>query len=189
MGAELGECFYEIWQEVARLHSKWAEYKYLYGDSEERIALLNTSASSFFKIVQDMFWESTMVQLCRLTDPPKSYGKRNLTVQLFSDLVEDAIKSETDILVVEAKQSTKFCRDWRNRRIAHRDLSLYTDEACDPLEKASVRKVNEAMLAIVKVINKLEDHYENKSTYFDTGNPIAGATSLIYILENDARSN
>lgn len=184
MGRDLGESFYEVWQEVARLHSKWSEYKFLYGDSEERINLLNKSASSFFRIVQDMFWESTLIQLCRLTDPPKSSGKRNLTISLFNELVEDSIKMETSNLVDKAKEKTKFCRDWRNRRIAHRDLSLYTNQECLPLEKANIRKVDEAMGAIVNVINKLEKHYENTYTSFNAGGPIAGASSLTYILEN-----
>jgi hypothetical protein len=184
MGRELGEAFYEIWQETARLHSKWTEYKDLYDHNEEQIDLLNNTASSFFRIVQDMFWESVMLQLCRLTDPAKSAGKRNLSIQSLSTLVDNSIKTELDCVIQSAVESTSFCRDWRNRRIAHRDLDLSTGKECVPLETVNTKKVDAAITEIVLTVNYVHKYYEDTTTLFRVGSLLGGAKCLIYKLEN-----
>ncbi len=184
MGRELGEMFYEIWQKTARLHSKWTEYKDLYGRSEEQIDLLNNTASSFFRIVQDMFWESVMLQLCRLTDPAKSAGKRNLSIQSFSTLVDKSIKIEMDSIIQKAIESTSFCRDWRNRRIAHRDLDLSIGRKCAPLETVNIKKVDTAIAEIVSTVNYVHNYYEDTTTFFRGGSLVGGAKSLVYKLES-----
>lgn len=83
MGEELGSLYYALWQEVVWLHVEWAEYVelYIYGTKPSRIALLNEAAPSFFRLVQDGLFETAVLKIARLTDPPKSVGKPNLTVQ------------------------------------------------------------------------------------------------------------
>ena len=84
MGEELGSLYDALWQEVAGLHGKWSEYAALFGTRESRVDLLNQAAPYFFRIVQDSLWEDVLLHIARLTDPPKSAGKSNLTVQCFT---------------------------------------------------------------------------------------------------------
>ncbi len=119
MGEPLGALFYALWQEVAWLNLKWQEYIELFGKKPSRVELLNKAAPLFFRIVQDALWYDILMHIARLTDPPKSRGKPNLTIRRLPELVGN---QELDSLVEEAKEAAEFCRDWRHRRIAHRDL-------------------------------------------------------------------
>src|SRR5437016_1294947 len=81
MGEELGSIFNELWQEVSRLHNDWHEYVQLFGTKQSRIALMNEAAPAFFRMVQDELFDMIVLRIARLTDPPKSAGKSNLTIQ------------------------------------------------------------------------------------------------------------
>ena len=49
MGDEVGAVYTALWQEVARIHKKWAQYVELFGTSPERIAVLNQAASQIHR--------------------------------------------------------------------------------------------------------------------------------------------
>jgi hypothetical protein len=111
------------WHPTLNLY--WKEFLELFGTNDKRIDRLNRAAPGFFRMLKDQQFETNMLHLARLTDSPKSVGKRNLTVCNLSELVSDnALKQQLTVLVHEVKQKTQFCRDWRNRQFAHRDLAL-----------------------------------------------------------------
>ena len=56
MGDELGSLYHALWQETALLHRKWHQYVELFGTKESRIILLNDAASTFFGIVEEVFF-------------------------------------------------------------------------------------------------------------------------------------
>ena len=89
MGEPLGKQFHALWQEVAWLYTKWGEYVALFGTKPSRIDLMNRTAPLFFRVVQDSIWEETILHIARLTDPPKSMGKENLSIQQLPLLVGD----------------------------------------------------------------------------------------------------
>jgi hypothetical protein len=190
MGEPLGALFYSLWQEVAWVHLRWHEYVALYGDKPSRVALLNNSAPGFFRIVQDTLWEATLLHIARLTDAPCSAGKSNLTIQRLHDevRVRDAnVAQRVKTLSDKAKVATEFCRDWRNRRIAHSDLSLALDENPTPLEAADRDKVNTALSAIVDVLNAVSLHYMNSSSFFDIHGYPGDVMSLLCIIDDGLR--
>ena len=78
MGEEIGLIYDALWQEIAWIHKKWAEYVALFGTTPERIELLNQAAPSFFRTVQDSMWEDVLLHLARLTDSPRSMGKNKV---------------------------------------------------------------------------------------------------------------
>ena len=80
MGERLGEQFHALWLDVTRLHIKWSQFVEIFGTAPEQIDLLNRTAPSFFRIVEDIFWQDIMLHLCRLTDSAKSLGKENLSI-------------------------------------------------------------------------------------------------------------
>src|SRR5580692_4025542 len=94
MGEALGELYSALWQEVATLHFHWKEYVELFGTKSERIALLNDVAPHFFRMIQDGMWETSLLNLTRLTDPTATrVGKEqkpNLTVRALPNLIDDA---------------------------------------------------------------------------------------------------
>lgn len=80
MGEKLGTYFNAIWNEVAWLYIKWSEYDELFGKKPSRVDLLNDAAPTFFHIVQDCLFRDVILHIARLTDPPKTGGKKNLSV-------------------------------------------------------------------------------------------------------------
>lgn len=159
MGEPLGTQFSELWQEVAVLFINWEEYVELFGTKPERIKLLNKVAPVFFHMLQEELWETRLLHLARLTDPPISMGnkqKANLTINNLLDLIDHAdTKKKVQELTAIAMKATDFSRDWRNRHIAHRDLDLALNEAVTPLAAGSREQVGAAINAIADVMNAI----------------------------------
>lgn len=79
-----------------------------------------------------------LLHIARLTDPPKSAGKSNLTVQRLTSAIDHPdTKFAVAELITKAQLDSEFCRDWRNRRLAHRDLHLALTRTAEPLQPAS----------------------------------------------------
>lgn len=184
MGIELGSVYDALWQQIAWLHRKWSEYVVLFGTKESRVVLLNQVAPSFTRVIQDALWEDVILHIARLTDPPKTAGKANLSVQTLAELVGD---QQTKRIVTQrisaALEASEFCRDWRNRHIAHRDLRLALERTAEPLKPASRLKVREALKALSEVLNTVSSHYLNSTTHFEFDATSGGAMSLLHILD------
>ena len=184
MGEELGQLFWLLSNECSWLHWKWSDYVILFGSKPERIDLLNHAAPAFFKLVQDTMWEDILLHMCRLADPPKSCGKHSLTLQRLPDLVSTAMRSDVHSLLQEAIRKCEFARDWRNRRIAHRDLGHALNKHAVPLAQASRKGVRDALKAIVGLLNHVEQQQCGSTTYYDGISPHGNAESLLCVLRN-----
>ena len=183
MGTELGAIYNALWQQLAWLHSKWAEYVDLFGTKESRVALMNEAAPRFFRIVQDSIWDDVLIHIARLTDPPKSAGRANLTIQRLPALVGAAVKAEVNGKIAVALTRSAFARDWRNRRIAHGDYELALDlSAAIPLAPASRQMVREALESLCDVINAVGLHYLDSTSFFDSRSSHQGAVSLLHVI-------
>lgn len=189
MGELLGSSFYVLWQELSWLYTKWEEYVELYGTKPSRIDLLNKAAPRFFRIVQDVLWDEMILHIARLTDPPQSKYKANMTIRRLPDLVENAHTKKALAPLIEASiQKSDFCRDWRNRRIAHLDLEHVINRGINPLKPASRKKLAEALNSIAEVLNTVTEHYAGSSTIFDIEEGSGGALSLLYIIDDGLKA-
>ena len=94
MGADLGELFHTLSIELTWIHWRWKQYRTLFGDKESRIDLLNESAPFFFRTVQDVVFEDTLLAIARLVGPKKTMGHLNLTVLRLLELIEDPAQAE-----------------------------------------------------------------------------------------------
>lgn len=184
MGESLGKLFYAFWNDVHWLHQKWGEYLELYGTKPSRIDLLNETAPLFFRFVQDALWYDIILHIARLTDPPKSVGKDNLTIRRIPHYIEkDSFLEEIlSPQIQSALKLSNFTRDWRNRRLAHRDLELALEESAKPIEGASRKSIEEAIEAIDDVLNSIVGHYMDTTINFDYLSPGDGALSLLYYI-------
>jgi hypothetical protein len=187
MGDDLGELFYLLKQQLFQLFVQWNEYVDAFGTNEQRIQLLNKVAGGFARSVQDALWADVLLGLTRITDPPKSVGKDNLSVARIPNLLNGDLKESVQQLVKTAADATEFARDWRNRHLAHRDLSHAMDPSALPLEEASRAHVREALEAIVAVMNKVEVAFENSSTFYSEARYSNGVVGLLYTLDDGVR--
>jgi hypothetical protein len=189
MGEATGKQYSLLNNEVAILHLYWNEYVELFGTNQKRVDRLNQTAPGFFRMLQTELFQTNILHLARLTDPPKTGKKENLSLQNLPELATDAglKKTLTDLLAI-VTQKTEFCRDWRNRRFAHHDLALATDASATPLETANKEKFSEALKALADVINAVEAHYFKSFTSFEhiVGN--RGAATLLHVLGDGVKA-
>ncbi|UCF05216.1 MAG: hypothetical protein JSV33_15060 [bacterium] len=168
LGPVLGIFYHALQRDVTWIHAKWLEFRKLYARSEKRIDLLNEAAAFFFRVVQDVLWEDVLLHIARLTDPPKSAGRPNLTINRLAELIPDPIVAE-DVhnLVNTAIQKCSFAREWRNRHLAHRDLDLAMEtRQATALPGVSRQSVIDALSAISAVLNRVESHYFDSEVAF-----------------------
>lgn len=190
MEEELGTLYHALWNELAWLYSKWEEYVELFGTKPSRIELVNKVAGHFFRIVQDSLWESCLLHIARLTDPPKSAGKENLTIKKLPSLITDEkIKKNLSELIEVAVEKADFCRDWRNRHIAHKDLGLAMKTGAEPLKPASRAAVKEVLSSISNVLNAVSGHHMDSTTMFEGSRGSENAVSLLYVLDDGLRAD
>ena len=183
MGEELGTAYHTLWSDVALLFRDWGEFIELF-TKPKRTKLLNEVAPVFFRAVQVTFFEATVLRIARLTDPPQSVGRPNLTIQRLPKLVTDPdLSSKLLILVEKAKRAAGFCRDRRNRMLAHRDLDLAIGNSAKPVEDATIEKVRAAINALADILNALSQHYLKTTALFHFTDAPGGAVSLIQALQ------
>jgi hypothetical protein len=139
-------------------------------------------------MLQYVLLEETLLHIARLTDPPKSMGRENLTIKKLPELVNDPmIKITVEALVETVMNKKKFCRDWRNRHLAHRDLDLAMNKSAKPLKTASRKQVTEALKTIADVLNEVSVHYAESEMLFAGTHSAGGAVSLLYVLDDGIR--
>jgi hypothetical protein len=100
------------------------------------------------------------------------------------ELVTDpGLKAALEKHVEYVKDKTQFCRDWRNRRFAHHDLLLATqDSRAKPLPSATKEKIVAALQAISDMLNVMERFYYRGACDFESIAAHNGANTLLYIL-------
>jgi len=189
MGDELGNSAFLLFKKLVELHIIWQQYRQLYGSDPEVIHLLNRTAGLFFKIVQDELWDSVLLGISRLTDPPATGKKKNLTIQSLPPLIGDPkFRAELQSLCDFAVLKTEFARDHRNKRIAHQDHGYTTDRSLNPLTGVS-RECVEAMLSSLRqVMNHLDGHFRDSTVMYERFVDQSGARVLISKLKQLERA-
>ncbi|UKE51130.1 hypothetical protein KCU57_01660 [Xanthomonas translucens] len=188
MGDELGVAFATLHRKLIELHMVWQQYRQLFGSDEETVALLNRTAGLFFKIVQDEIWDSVLLGISRMTDPPETRGKKNLTIHSLPLLVDDAaLKNELQGLCSAALDQAAFAREHRNKRIAHQDHGYAADRAANSLSGISRERIETTLAALRAIMNRLNLHFKNSTTLYDNFTDESGARVLISKLRNFER--
>ncbi|CAD7039475.1 hypothetical protein RHAB21_02922 [Pseudorhizobium halotolerans] len=153
LGDELGVIYHHLLNEWCSVWLVWKQFENLFGHGQERITLLNKAGGSFFYLVDQLFFEATILAICRLSDPPRSAGKRNLTVfSLLNFMDTNQRRAELQLRLRAAQEATMFARDWRNRRISHNDHALLTNTSAEPLKEATRIKVSSAIKSLHEVL-------------------------------------
>jgi hypothetical protein len=186
MPSDLFDVHAQISDDLVFLCLHWKEYKKLFATDQNRIDLLNATAPNFFAHLDDLVWSTTMLGLCRLTDPPKSVGRDNLTVRRLPRLVPDSIlASKVQDEVGAAVDSAEFARDWRNRRLAHRSLELLKNPHLAPLASATRAGVEGSIDLLCKVLNTISVHYDGVHHDFNgVVTAFEGSEALLFYLSS-----
>jgi len=184
LGPTLGPLYHALYNEVTWLHAKWKQYGLLFAESQERVDLLNEVAGFFFLLIQEVLWEDIILHIARLTDPPQSVGKDNLTLLRLAEAVHDpALSAQIASLVEQARTEAEFARVWRHRHLAHRDLNLAVDRQAAPLPGVSRESMERVLEAIRAVLNKIEGYFWQSQVAFTRFLAPDDAERLAYYLK------
>jgi hypothetical protein len=151
LGEEYGRTLHHCEQHFWSVNDIWSIYETLFGHPK-RVDMLNEISAHFWGTTQQMLFDQTLLGLCRLTDPPKSSGVKNLSIKALRQFQSAERLSGFDALMREVKGATEFCKDWRDRRIAHNNYQLAVGEASS-LSLASRADVRSAFNAILAILN------------------------------------
>lgn len=153
LGPEFGTLFNNIKNDLFALRVQWRIYVALFGTNEQRVDLLNSASGPTAFVVEKALFESTLLGVCRLTDPPdyKSSASKNISISRFPQLVASYPNpDELNLLVRSARERAGFARTWRNKRLAHADDEVREGRA--KIDGASRAKVLGALDGIADVV-------------------------------------
>src|SRR5690606_30228536 len=183
MGEELGASFYELYRKLVELHVLWQQYRQLFGDDPATVHLLTRTSGLFFKIVQDELWDSVLLGVSRMTDPPTTGKKKNLTIQSLPPMISDTkLQGEVQELCDKALVAAEFAREHRNKRIAHQDHDYLSNRNSDPLSGISRTLVEEMLAALRAVMNRLDLHFRDSTVMYEDFVDESGARLLVHKL-------
>lgn len=179
---ELDDVWRAIDYEVVWLHGRWAIYRQLYGTSEARVDILNRSAGTFSRMLQDVLLDDVQLGLAKLGDPATSRIRgatvQNMTLPNLCQLViaTGALAAELPSLLAAYDAACIETRERRNKRIAHFDLATMLASTV-PLRAPSRAKIETALDALRCVMNRISLHFTGTQTAYD-----------LIVLDNDGSS-
>ena len=180
MGQEAGHAFYQLHHKLIELHVLWQQYCNLFGQDDATVELLNRTAGLFFKVVQDELWDSVLLGISRMLDPPMTSGRKNLTLRSLPEMVDGtALRDELRTLLETASKAAEFAKEHRNKRIAHQDHGYLTNRNANALSGISRAKVNEMLEALRAVANRVHLHFFDSTVMYQTFIETTGAELLV----------
>jgi hypothetical protein len=143
----------------------------LFAYSPKRIELLNECASTFFYTIQDVLIGDVQIALSNLTDPARTGANENLSLEQLQERVEKqgetALQTTLRQTLDELKQKCLPFRTWRNKRLAHLDLTTAMQSTLNPLPGVSRQMVEEALELVRRFLNAIQIHYEKSETAYE----------------------
>lgn len=187
MGTDLGELFTVLSEELTMLTWQFQELAELYGGNGNRHEIMNRVAPFFFWLLQRSWWDECLLSVTRLLAPIESMGKANLTFQRLPDLISDGeVKASIAKRVAALLTLAAFAKEWRNKRLAHRDLAHALNKAPAKLPPATLGDVWVVLREMAGILNEVEHRYCKSETWYES--PIThGVMSLLYTLRDGLR--
>jgi hypothetical protein len=184
--------FAELNTEVIWLHARWKIYRQLFAASSKRIDLLNECAATFFFVIQDVLIGEVQIMLCKLTDPPDNGKKENLSLKRLQVGIEGlgvSVLTQTTMNILNSldAQCAPF-RKWRNKRLAHLDLSTMLAGNASPLPGISRQMIEDALQLVRDYMNTIHEHYKEPETLYEAfGMVTTDGDALVALLEPGLR--
>lgn len=189
--APIADVYEALKTEVIWLHGRWIVYRQLYGESPRRIDMLNECASAFFYIIQDVLIGDVQVTLSKLTDPATTNRHANLSLEQLQLQLETngdpSLASETRPTLDELHNKCRPFRTWRNKQLAHLDLTTSMKSSPDPLPGISRQMIEDALLLLRTYMNKIEMHYYDCEEGYQYFNMSSDGNALLAVIRNGLR--
>lgn len=188
---EINEVYEELKTEVTWVHGRWIVYRQLFAASEKRIDLLNECASAFFYIIQDVLLGEVQVSLSKLTDPAQSGKYKNLSLEQLQERLnthaDPGLAKQTRLILDRLHTRCGPFKAWRNKKIAHFDLSTAMKSGQNPLPGISRNMIEEALELVREFMNKIEGHYMDSEMGYEDFIMSSDGEALVSMLKYGMR--
>lgn len=178
--------------QLVTLHSRWQDYRNLFGHSQERIDLLNQCAGGFFHSIQFAMLQQIELCMVRLLDPVKQ-GKsnKNMTFQRLIQLTEAVYQESQVIRLREMLERAMDCssrlRRRRNKAVAHLDVEAIENEDQVILEWPRIEEVDACLAALADLANAFEQMSGLPIMCYEFADTWAGSEAVVTHLTNSLR--
>lgn len=146
-------------EQYAWLRVVFDEYRILYENGRPRCELLDEVARNFFRNLNRILVEYVLLDISKLTDPPRSGEDDNLTVKYILKLVnaEDRKELGLDDLSENIHSIRPYIREARNKLIAHLDTS--TILSCKTVGEIPESVLNSFWNSLKEFVDRVHKHY------------------------------
>jgi len=163
--------FDELNTEVVWLHLRWKMYRQLFAESPKRIDLLNECAAAFFYVIEDVLIGEVQIMLSKLTDAAKTGRHDNLSLERLQEGIEalqaPALAQRMAKILASLKQKCAPFRVWRNKKLAHLDLTTAMRSVANPLPGVSRQMIEEALELVRQYLNCVHGHYDDTEMAYE----------------------
>lgn len=188
---DIDEVYEELKTEITWLHARWIVYRQLFAESEKRLDLLNQCASAFFYIIQDVLLGEVQVSLSKLTDPARYRRFHNLSFEQLQARLEaygdQTLAAKTRSVLDTLHSKCEPFRVWRNKRLAHLDLTTAMKSSPDPLPGISRQMIEEALALVREYMNTIEGHYHDSEVGYEHFIMHSDGDALVAMLRSGLR--
>ncbi|MEM7577141.1 MAG: hypothetical protein AAF328_06660 [Planctomycetota bacterium] len=169
---------------------EWNLFTGLFGHSEKRIDILNSSSPHLFHDLQRILQDAVYLRIARLLDPASMKGSKNLTLSYLQQLVKRsghiALADELNDGINKLRREAQQVLWYRHKRLAHRDLDASKEASYIRLSRADISSI---LVGISDLLNKVHLANDNSSFYHRIGTTRDSASSLTYWIAQGLRSN
>lgn len=126
---ELQETFLAFREQCIWLQTCFNTYYALYESGDETLRVLSETAPLFFHDLNHILIEYCILQICRLTDSARTFGRDNLTVNHINELLaaKNILTSEISTATAGLVHYRSLIKDSRNWIISHADKLTLLD--------------------------------------------------------------
>lgn len=128
---ELQKEFELLREQAIYLRKMFNTFNHLFASNSVTDDVLKKSAAWFFHDINHMMQEYIILLVCRLTDPPETSGKANLTIQRMNELLHEnnCFSEEIENLSDGIMNYRNLLQPIRNKIIAHNDRNTHVFES------------------------------------------------------------
>jgi hypothetical protein len=184
---EIATIFESLQNDLMWIHGRWILYRQLYGTNKPRVELLDATAGTFFSQLQILWLDYVILEICRISDPTKTYGKENLVIgqiaKNLNPLQHRVLIDRLEELKLHVDTATADFRTRRNKRIVHSDLAHATEPKNFPIPGFSEQSIEDALNSLRNYLNEVDRFFTGSAMVYEGFVLHSDGDQLIYALK------
>jgi len=146
-------------------------------------------AFPLFRVIQDALFIDVILNICRLLDPPESFGNKNMCLErLEMEIIKmgghDELVNTLSDNKLKLRAESQPLRNWRNKKISHNDLKIARQEN-QLLSGITKKLIDDLLEQIEKYINEISLYFLKSQNIFNRPflATVGDGERLLFLLE------